>query len=39
MIVALQGLEVFGYHGAYEEEQRHGQTFWFDVQLDHHCDI
>jgi dihydroneopterin aldolase len=34
MIVELQGLEVFGHHGAYEEEQRDGQTFWFDVQLD-----
>jgi dihydroneopterin aldolase len=34
MIVALQGLEVFGYHGAYEEEQRTGQTFWFDLELE-----
>ena len=34
MIVELYGLEVFGYHGAYEEEQRNGQLFFFDVQLD-----
>ena len=34
MIVELYGLEVFGYHGAYEEEQRNGQVFLFDVQLD-----
>ena len=34
MIVELQGLEVFGRHGAYAEEQRDGQPFWFDVRLD-----
>ena len=34
MIVELKGLEVFGRHGAYEEEQRDGQLFLFDVQLD-----
>ena len=34
MIVELHGLEVFGYHGAYAEEQRDGQRFWFDVELD-----
>ena len=34
MIVELQGLEVFGHHGAYEEERRRGQPFWFDVQLE-----
>ncbi len=33
MIVELKGLEVFGYHGAYEDEQRSGQPFWFDVEL------
>jgi dihydroneopterin aldolase len=33
VIVELRGLEVFGYHGAYPEEQRDGQTFWFDVEL------
>jgi dihydroneopterin aldolase len=34
MIVELHGLEVFGYHGAYEEERATGQTFWFDVELE-----
>lgn len=34
MIVELKGLEVFGYHGAYEEEQLTGQPFWFDVSLE-----
>jgi dihydroneopterin aldolase len=34
MIVELRGLEVFGRHGVYEEEQREGQVFLFDVQLD-----
>lgn len=34
MIVELHGLEVYGYHGAYEEEQRSGQVFLWDVQLD-----
>jgi len=34
VIVELQGLEVFGYHGAYEEEKASGQVFLFDVQLD-----
>jgi 7,8-dihydroneopterin aldolase/epimerase/oxygenase len=34
MIVELKGLEVFGHHGAYEEEQRDGQLFLWDVQLD-----
>ncbi|HEY6962917.1 MAG TPA: dihydroneopterin aldolase [Gaiellaceae bacterium] len=34
LIVELRGLEVFGRHGAYEEERRDGQTFWFDVKLD-----
>jgi dihydroneopterin aldolase len=34
MIIELQGLEVFGYHGAYEDEQRNGQLFLWDVQLD-----
>jgi len=34
MIVELHGLEVFGYHGAYEEERRDGQLFLFDVQLE-----
>jgi dihydroneopterin aldolase len=34
VIVELHGLEVYGYHGAYEEEQRTGQLFLFDLQLD-----
>ena len=34
MIIELHGLEVFGYHGAYKEEQRSGQLFLWDVQLD-----
>ncbi len=34
MIIELHGLEVFGYHGAYEEEHRDGQLFLWDVQLD-----
>jgi dihydroneopterin aldolase len=34
VIVELHGLEVFGYHGVLESEQRHGQTFIYDVTLD-----
>jgi dihydroneopterin aldolase len=34
MIIELHGLEVFGYHGAYEEEQRNGQLFLWDVELE-----
>jgi 7,8-dihydroneopterin aldolase/epimerase/oxygenase len=34
VIVELQGLEVHGHHGAYEDERRTGQLFLFDVQLD-----
>jgi dihydroneopterin aldolase len=34
LIIELYGLEVFGYHGAYEDEQRDGQLFLWDVQLD-----
>lgn len=34
MIVQLHGLELFGRHGAYEEEKAAGQFFWFDVELD-----
>jgi dihydroneopterin aldolase len=34
LIIELHGLEVFGYHGAYEQEQRDGQLFLWDVQLD-----
>jgi dihydroneopterin aldolase len=34
VIVELHGLEVFGRHGALDEERREGQTFLFDVALD-----
>jgi len=34
MIVELAGLEVFGYHGVEDDEQKHGQLFLFDVQLE-----
>jgi dihydroneopterin aldolase len=34
LIIELHGLEVFGYHGAYEDEQRNGQLFLWDVELD-----
>ena len=34
MIVELAGLQVFGHHGVEEEEQRLGQLFLFDVQLE-----
>ena len=34
ILLELHGLEVFGYHGAYEDEQRDGQLFLWDVQLD-----
>ena len=34
MIVELQGLRVFGYHGVDEEEQRLGQSFLFDIRLE-----
>jgi len=32
--IELYGLEVFGYHGATEVEEREGQLFLFDVSLD-----
>jgi 7,8-dihydroneopterin aldolase/epimerase/oxygenase len=32
--VELHGLEVYGYHGATEVEQREGQTFLFDVKFE-----
>jgi dihydroneopterin aldolase len=31
--IELRGLEVFGHHGALEEERRMGQAFLFDVRL------
>ena len=33
IVVELKGLEVYGHHGAYAEEQVTGQPFWFDVEL------
>jgi dihydroneopterin aldolase len=32
--VELRGLHVFGYHGVEEEEQRLGQPFLYDVELE-----
>ena len=34
MILELRGLEIFGYHGVEEDEQRLGQLFVFDVELE-----
>jgi 7,8-dihydroneopterin aldolase/epimerase/oxygenase len=34
MKVELRGLHVFGYHGVEEEEQRLGQLFLYDVELE-----
>ena len=34
MILELRGLHVFGYHGVEEEEQRLGQLFLFDVEME-----
>ena len=34
MKVELRGLQVFGYHGVEEEEQRLGQPFLYDVELE-----
>jgi 7,8-dihydroneopterin aldolase/epimerase/oxygenase len=33
LIVEIHGLEVFGHHGAGEEERERGQPFLFDVNL------
>ena len=33
-IVELHGLEVFGHHGVLEDEQRDGQPFLYDVELE-----
>ena len=33
VVIEVQGLELRGYHGALEEEQRIGQSFLFDVEL------
>jgi dihydroneopterin aldolase len=34
MILELRGLQVHGRHGVEEDEQRHGQLFLFDVELE-----
>jgi 7,8-dihydroneopterin aldolase/epimerase/oxygenase len=34
VIVEVYGLEVFGHHGAGEEERERGQAFFFDVTLE-----
>jgi dihydroneopterin aldolase len=34
MRVELYGLHVFGYHGVEEEEQRLGQLFLYDIELE-----
>jgi dihydroneopterin aldolase len=34
LAVELYGLELYGHHGATEEEQRNGQRFLFDVWLE-----
>ncbi len=32
--IELVGLEVFGHHGAYEDERAEGRTFLFDVSFE-----
>jgi 7,8-dihydroneopterin aldolase/epimerase/oxygenase len=32
--VELAGLEIFGYHGAREDERRDGQRFLYDIELE-----
>ncbi len=34
MILELDGLEIFGRHGAEEQERREGGTFFYDVRLE-----
>jgi dihydroneopterin aldolase len=34
MKIEVQGLELFGHHGVLPEEAEHGQTFWYDVELE-----
>jgi dihydroneopterin aldolase len=34
MIIELAGIELFGHHGVLEEEKEHGQTFWYDDELE-----
>jgi 7,8-dihydroneopterin aldolase/epimerase/oxygenase len=33
-MLELHGLEIFGRHGVLEEEQREGQTFLYDLELE-----
>jgi dihydroneopterin aldolase len=33
-VLEISGLEVFGHHGALEEERRYGRKFHFDVRLE-----
>ena len=35
MTIELAGLELWGYHGALEQERRDGQRFLFDVEVDY----
>jgi 7,8-dihydroneopterin aldolase/epimerase/oxygenase len=32
--IELSGLEVFGHHGALEEERRYGRKYLFDIRLE-----
>jgi dihydroneopterin aldolase len=32
--VELRGVQLHGFHGAYEDEQREGQQFLYDVELE-----
>ena len=34
MKIELYGLELHGHHGVLAEEREHGQTFWYDVELE-----
>jgi 7,8-dihydroneopterin aldolase/epimerase/oxygenase len=34
IVVELEGLEVFGHHGATEEEQERGRTLLYDLRLE-----
>ena len=34
ILVELHGLEIFGRHGATDEERERGQTFLYDVELE-----
>jgi dihydroneopterin aldolase len=34
ILLEVSGLELFGYHGVLEQEQRDGQTFLFDLELE-----